>query len=716
MNKLLHLIVALFFFYSASYAQWITYRSDNTAGLSSDLVSSVHEGVDGSLWFGTDNGVVKYDRNNNTWNRFTTTNGLGDNFIYDVKSFSSNTIWIATNGGGVSRYIAGAWTTLTTNDGLASNTVRAITRSNSGKIWFATYGGGLSRLYNSQWVTYNTANGMPTDYFYSAFTDADGNLWFGTSNHGVMKFDTIWTNYTDADGLAGNTILSISQTVDGRMLFAGTNGVSIYDGNTWETITPANGLPASLAYCVMEDAEGNLRIGTDNGMSIYDGNTLTNITTSSGIASDKVYCMLQDSYSDIWLGHLENGASHYDGTQWLNYHNATGLVSNQVYECAEDMNGTMWFRTGSAITKYDGLNWTTYTGALPGLPGTFMNNVIDMETGPDGKIWLATYNNGLYYYDGTDWSVIYYGQSTYTSQLFIDSQNNVWVANNSNYGTVARYNGTNWYYYSNSSGYSGSYCYDMYEDATGKIWFATSDGLYTYQNGVWDNYNDVQHSYFKNIKSITGDENGNVWFAYYYYTYLNGYSYYYNGLIKNNGHWWYNIYDDNLHTTYPNALCFTSTDELWMGGTDYSNSTALTVIAPDEIRYHNTYSEIASSRVYHIYEDSHQNIWICTDNGITKGNLLTVGIDNPKPESNVAVFPNPFSDQTSIVFEMQDAGTALFEVYDVTGKLVFNTNYHFTVTGKNTITFDGSNADNGIYFFRINTLNKLYSGKMNIIH
>ncbi|MGE0636620.1 MAG: two-component regulator propeller domain-containing protein [Bacteroidia bacterium] len=716
MNKLLPLFTLLFFLHPATHAQWVTYRSDNTAGLSSDLVSSIHEGIDGFLWFGTDNGVVKYDRNNNTWDRFTIANGLGDNFIYDVKSFNSNTIWVASNGGGVSRYISGSWTTLTTDDGLASNTVRAITRSNSGKIWFATYGGGLSRLYNSQWTTYNTTNGMPTNYFYSAFTDADGNLWFGTSNHGVMKFDSVWTNYTDLDGLAGNTVLSIGQTDDGKMLFAGTNGVTIYDGNTWQTITQADGLPANLAYSVMEDADGNIRIGTDNGMSIYDGNNLTTVTTANGIASDKVYSIMQDSQSDIWLGHLDNGASRYTGTQWLNYYNGTGLTSNYVYESAQDMNGTMWFRTSNGITKYDGINWTSVT-TFPGLPDYYTSSVADMAVGNDGKIWFALYYQTLICFNGSTWEVMSNTMGGQTSKILVDSQNNVWVANNT--GMVARYNGTDWYYY--SANYSGYYCYDMYEDSNGKIWFATNDGLFTYKNGLWDNFNDAQHAYFKNIKSITGDKNGNVWFTYFFSAYANGYYYYYDGIIKYDGHWWYNIYDDELHTVTPNTILCSSTNELWLGGNQYCdyNDTALSVFSPQGTQYYyNNSLEIANCQINHLYEDSQHNIWISTTNGITKGNLLTVGIDNPKPETqnSVAVFPNPFSNQTNIVFEMQDAGTALFEVYDVTGKLVFNNNYIYTTPGKTTITFDGSNFNNGIYFFKVNTTDKQYSGKMSLMN
>lgn len=722
MIRLLLLITSFFFLSDLTHAQWVTYRSDNTVGLSSDLVSSIHEGIDGFLWFGTDNGVVKFDRNNNTWNRYTTANGLNNDFIYDVESFNSNTIWVATNGGGVSKYYGGLWTSYDTDNGLASNIVRAITKDNSGNIWFATYGGGLSKFYNNQWTTYDNTNGMPTNNFYSAFTDADGNLWFGTSNKGVMRFDNTWTNFTETDGLAGNTVLSISQTADGRMLFAGTNGVSIFDGSNWQTITTADGLPANLAYSVMEDAEGKIRIGTDSGMSIYDGTTLTTLTTANGLSSDKVYCIMQDSQDDIWLGHIEGGTSYYNGTQWLNYHNSIGLPSNWVNDVCEDLNGNMWFISEGGITKYDGLNWETYQ-----LSGT--NIVVDSSN----TIWVSAYSAGLRKYNGVNWTTITTNEglpvSNNVAYVFVDSRNNLWVSHGY-YGGISKFDGNTWVTYDNSDGVTINYVDRIFEDSNGNIWLIYSwdsyinTGMITKFDGInWTNYMDteyinpgVQESF---NSGIAEDEYGNIWFTFREY-YPSPFWMWKGGLLKFDGNNFSRIVGSPLHSNQPMEVFFDSFNRLWAGGQPhiYNNDTVISIMEGNVWSYIGMSDGIAGINITKFYEDSYQNIWVCTNNGVSKGNLLTVGIpyaeaENFQPLQN---YPNPFNEQTTIDYTLEKETAVQLTVFDVSGKQITQVNYGRQMAGQQKIIFDGSLLIEGIYFYHLLFGNQIATGKMSIMN
>lgn len=64
-------------------------------------------------------------------------------------------------------------------------------------------------------------------------------------------------------------------------------------------------------------------------------------------------------------------------------------------------------------------------------------------------------------------------------------------------------------------------------------------------------------------------------------------------------------------------------------------------------------------------------------------------------------FPNPFSTKTNIAFNLQNSSQVEFKVYDLVGNIVFEK----TIDGKpglNTLTFDGTDMNEGVYFYSLN--------------
>ncbi len=76
--------------------QWQDVRD----GLLSLDVQSVAAGPDGRLWITTAAGVQRLSRDG-TWQSWTTTNGLSDDFVYDLAFDSQGRAWLGTRTGGV---------------------------------------------------------------------------------------------------------------------------------------------------------------------------------------------------------------------------------------------------------------------------------------------------------------------------------------------------------------------------------------------------------------------------------------------------------------------------------------------------------------------------------------------------------------------------------------------------------------------------------------
>jgi ligand-binding sensor domain-containing protein len=239
--------------------------------------------------------------------------------------------WFGTNNG-VNKFDETTWTTYnTSNSGLAFNKVSAIAIDYAGNKWFGTrvsdgYGYGVSRFDGTGWTTYNTSNGaLASDSVNAVVVDQSDNVWVGTTTGGVSRFNgTNWTTYTSNSGLASNHVRAIAVDSANVKWFGGcTNGydewndllncvnaaVSRFDGG-WATYSPAG---MDINAIAIDYWGGNKWFGTrDAGASKFDGATWTTYDTSnSGLANNYVTAIAVDNEGNIWFGTYGGGVTKY---------------------------------------------------------------------------------------------------------------------------------------------------------------------------------------------------------------------------------------------------------------------------------------------------------------------------------------------------------------------------------------------------------------------
>jgi signal transduction histidine kinase/ligand-binding sensor domain-containing protein len=161
-----------------------------------DMVGQVYEDRDGILWVGSEGGLLKFDRQAETFTLYE----------HDPDNPRS----------------------------LSHNDIRSIYEDRSGMLWVATNGGGLNRLDRSTgiFVRYTDKQGLPSNIVQAIVEDAQGNLWLSTSN-GLSKFDPrdgTFRNYDTGDGLQGNEFLygAYHQNAGGEIYFGGVNGFNAF--------------------------------------------------------------------------------------------------------------------------------------------------------------------------------------------------------------------------------------------------------------------------------------------------------------------------------------------------------------------------------------------------------------------------------------------------------------------------------------------------------
>ena len=154
------------------------------------------------VWFGTDQGACRYNRENGTWETILTKEDLNAEDISTI-AIDGEIIWFGTNRG-VTRYNTASknMVNFTPTDGLASRIVTCIA-VNGTEIWFGSPDAGATRYSKTTeaWKIFNTEHGLIHNRVEAIAVDGE-QIWFGTEL-GLCRYDRkmgTWTSYAAAIG------------------------------------------------------------------------------------------------------------------------------------------------------------------------------------------------------------------------------------------------------------------------------------------------------------------------------------------------------------------------------------------------------------------------------------------------------------------------------------------------------------------------------------
>lgn len=256
------------------------------------------------------------------------------------------------------------------------------------------------------------------------------------------------------------------------------------------------------------------------------------ITANDGLSHNWVRCIIQDKYGFIWIG-TDDGLNRYDGYDFRVYKtdidDSTSVSHNSIQVLFEDNNGNLWIGTNRGLNLYDRKNDRFIRHQF------FLGqNILSLAKDKEENLWVGTYIN-LYRLNLKNDSVrTYYTFDIIKNQinpkysgvntLFVDSQNNIWVASNG----LHLYDKKNDSFinyihdYKNPHSISSDNVRKILEDRKGRLWVGTSEGLDLFLNHKERSHTGIFiHHYNKinNRKSISAgmvqslmeDSNNNLW-------------------------------------------------------------------------------------------------------------------------------------------------------------------------------------------------------------
>jgi len=259
---------------------WITFTAEDSLAHNSvnDIAYEMDWGTE--IWVATDGGVsvvdIRPDAITFATPYRTDKTGLISNYVNSVTVDNNHMKWFGTDEG-ISRFDGSNWVNFTsqTSPYIYSDIILSSAASDSGRLFFGTDGGGVTCIDAETAASpYNTeSHEILSDVVLATYVSPDNTEWFGTtqglSTHKGELSDSGWINYKTADGLADNVVLSIARGTNGVFWIGTEQGLSRFDGTNWTVFTTSDGLAGNIVYDIAVDGEGSLWIGTNNGVTRF---------------------------------------------------------------------------------------------------------------------------------------------------------------------------------------------------------------------------------------------------------------------------------------------------------------------------------------------------------------------------------------------------------------------------------------------------------------
>ena len=435
-------------------------------GLCSDVIESICEDHEGSIWIGTDAGLNRFK--NGRIDTFPTSERQPGESIICVFEDREDTLWLGTDGGGLITLRGGHLTRYTSRDGLANDLVRAIYEDSSGQLWIGTRDG-LSKFQHGKFTTYSKQQGLANNGVLSICEDLDRNLWIGTDGGGLNRLkDGKFTVYSKAEGLSDDSVAAIFEDREGN-LWIGTygGGLNRLKDGRFTVYDEGMGLSNDTARSIIQDRAGDVWIATRNGLDRLREGKFTIYTSRQGLANDSVLSLFEDDRGDLWAG-TRGGLSRFHRGRFTSYTTKDGLCDDTVLSIAQDQAGILWVGTAAGINKFvDGKLLGYRTGE-----GLTNDSVWSMLPGPDGSMWIGTDGGGL----------------------------NQWKD--------GRFRS-----YTKADGLANDIVLSMYLDRDANLWIGTSGGLSRMKDGQFTSYTRREGLFDDVIFQILEDDGQNLWMS-----------------------------------------------------------------------------------------------------------------------------------------------------------------------------------------------------------
>lgn len=527
---------------STGLFQRFQFHANDSLSLSSNTINDILPDHLGRLWLATANGVSIYLPSEDRFFRFLhnhdADNPAANNEVSDLHMDKKGNIWIGSVLNGLFRvepetYRANPeeWT-MTIHDFSGNinteiknwenrlrqggtNAIRFITSNNDADtLWLASQSGLHYFTVNEERFHHFTFRQPGLRHlnfctYLSLLVDKEDRLWAGSSNDGLVMINLKAADqitYLNADQYTSNQLKSnaIREIIESRsgLIWISTKfgGLHYYDKrqNTFALLragqSPGEGLSNEFVLTALEDSRGYLWVGTKGGgLNRYDRSTesfeVFGTEWKPGrLRSNRIECLAEDEEGLLWVGSA-NGVwstsvkNPKDFTRHVNLHARNFFIEDSAW---------LWIGTTNGLYRF-----SLKEKKMSPLP-TQHKEFFDAESNigitrimkdPDGVLWIATSNNGLFEYHTHNDSLVNHQARPNTPgaisgnqvrALHIDQNGRFWIGTKSDGLNLFDPESRQFRSMSNPELLPSNSIYHIVEDEEGMLWMGTHSGISRY--------------------------------------------------------------------------------------------------------------------------------------------------------------------------------------------------------------------------------------------
>lgn len=668
--KLIYFYLIVLSFNLFANNEYIIKRIGTNEGLSNNSVREIFQDTYGFLWFGTLNGLNRYDGKNFKYYYFIPEqkNSLSSNRIIKLYQDKNKFLWIITYDKKLHRLDLLNDNIINFNFSIQEYNVNGhnnyLIELLDGEICVISDNNLIIKICNKN-------NGIKLDTFKIKgiskitflFYDNNSGIWVGTNN-GLYFYKNKMTKNEKVNEFYKNQYFTTFHKCKSSLIFATDKGI-LYKYN-YETKSFYTFFEKIYDYvtCINSYKDSILLVGTRRkgifhivpNKNIYEHY----INGKNGIRSNYIYSIYADKYGLFWLiTDLKGILCYYPQNKIFKYHSLLSelrenIMEGEKYNIIEDKNNNLWITTyGSGLFKFNRKknDFIPFTYNKLNSNTISSNFILSIYEDNSGNLWIGTRNGGVNKFRTNDTIFINISPENLSKNshenevraLTKDNKNRIWAGTKG--GQLFYFDSLSkspiYIYSKGEKRFLNSGIYSLLVDSKNNLWIGTKgEGIIVLKN-IYDKVNQsidstkvIRYNYpllsGNFIYSIVEDFNGNIWIG----TYLNGINVIKNPLTKNELIEKYLSSNDDSNSLSDNrvrCLYFDCFKNLWIGTVNGLNLLKYDKLKNNKIEFirffpSNKPNTINYNDILSIYQDIYQNIWIGTFGGglnmLKKENLL----------------------------------------------------------------------------------------------
>jgi signal transduction histidine kinase/ligand-binding sensor domain-containing protein len=476
-------------------------------GLPENSATAVAQTPDGYLWFGTFNGLVRFNGIDFTVFNPDNTPELPSVGIVNVYADRRGRLWISTYEGLLVRD-GESWRQWLPSDGWTGDYVRTFTERDDGGLFLTTFNGKLFEWAKGRFAELPAPPG-DEGAGYLGCVDEEGQ-WWAVQNQFIGRWENgRWVSMVDLPELANDSVGCAPAREGGMWLLLGRELRKLRRGLEVMRIDLPEA-PGGI-WSLSEDSRGNVWIATYNHgfCRVAPDGTMTRWNEAGGMA-DSARCAFEDREGNLWLGTSGHGLARLIPKRFRHFELMGGRSGLVVQSVSAHPGGGVW-----AASYGHGLFHVTDTTAtnvpLPGIVDDipYLQSVLADDA---GQVWIGTLGDGLRVVSQDATRLVPPEQTAGDNiiALFKHSGGDVWVSG----GGVgaARFDGKEFRVFGTVDEIPPGFITGFAEDAAGAVWLTDGNGVFRQQpDPPFAEVRDAAGQSIRRVTCLTADADGSMW-------------------------------------------------------------------------------------------------------------------------------------------------------------------------------------------------------------